>query len=184
MAQIKQVYRACCKLNHDDEVWLYGFSRGAYVVRAVAGLLHYMRSLLSADQNDGTFDEHYKNALEVYLKMQSKDGLVHVGQVRTNHYQDNIVAVLTVFVLIRSTIRSLLILESPQPSSSWVFSIRSRLSTTLISSNSLSTIRSNIYDMHLPLTKTDKPCLRKTYTQTSPRRALLCYIEASFRLGS
>ncbi|EXF74204.1 hypothetical protein CFIO01_06798 [Colletotrichum fioriniae PJ7] len=40
--QIREVYDFCCKemRSEDDEVWLFGFSRGAYVVRAVAALLH------------------------------------------------------------------------------------------------------------------------------------------------
>ncbi|KZL82982.1 peptidoglycan binding domain protein [Colletotrichum incanum] len=39
---IEEVFYYCCTQikSSDDEVWLYGFSRGAYVVRAVAALLH------------------------------------------------------------------------------------------------------------------------------------------------
>ncbi|KAK1991597.1 hypothetical protein LX36DRAFT_663148 [Colletotrichum falcatum] len=39
---IEEVFLYCCTQikSSDDEVWLYGFSRGAYVVRAVAALLH------------------------------------------------------------------------------------------------------------------------------------------------
>ncbi|KAK2035957.1 hypothetical protein LZ31DRAFT_636809 [Colletotrichum somersetense] len=39
---IEEVFYYCCTQikSSDDEVWLYGFSRGAYVVRAVASLLH------------------------------------------------------------------------------------------------------------------------------------------------
>ncbi|OHE92277.1 hypothetical protein CORC01_12446 [Colletotrichum orchidophilum] len=39
--QIKDVFTYCCKeiQSKDDEIWLFGFSRGAYVVRVVAALL-------------------------------------------------------------------------------------------------------------------------------------------------
>ncbi|OBR11669.1 Peptidoglycan binding domain protein [Colletotrichum higginsianum IMI 349063] len=39
---IEEVFYYCCTQikSSEDEVWLYGFSRGAYVVRAVASLLH------------------------------------------------------------------------------------------------------------------------------------------------
>ncbi|KZL71939.1 peptidoglycan binding domain protein [Colletotrichum tofieldiae] len=39
---IEEVFYYCCTQikSSDDEVWMYGFSRGAYVVRAVAALLH------------------------------------------------------------------------------------------------------------------------------------------------
>ncbi|KAF4910515.1 hypotheticall protein [Colletotrichum fructicola] len=40
--QIQEVYAYCCReiKSKDDEVWLFGFSRGAYVVRAVSVLLN------------------------------------------------------------------------------------------------------------------------------------------------
>ncbi|KAH9216224.1 hypothetical protein DL95DRAFT_460511 [Leptodontidium sp. 2 PMI_412] len=68
--QIKQIYELCCvEASHpQDEVWLYGFSRGAYVVRAVAGLLHYLRALTSA--GTPAFDHDYSKALRVYEAMQ------------------------------------------------------------------------------------------------------------------
>ncbi|KAK2010458.1 hypothetical protein LZ32DRAFT_607472 [Colletotrichum eremochloae] len=39
---IEEVFYYCCTQikSSDDEIWLYGFSRGAYVVRVVAALLH------------------------------------------------------------------------------------------------------------------------------------------------
>ncbi|GAW19614.1 hypothetical protein ANO14919_091020 [Xylariales sp. No.14919] len=83
--QIKNVYRECCRLTGpNDEVWLYGFSRGAYVVRAVAGLLHYLRALVSADtvsDADKTFDKDYKEALKVYEKLQKGSNLKGEGNV-------------------------------------------------------------------------------------------------------
>ncbi|KAF2969076.1 hypothetical protein GQX73_g4468 [Xylaria multiplex] len=81
--QIKNVYRECCRLTGpNDEVWLYGFSRGAYVARAVAGLLHHLRALSSADiVNDGdkTFNKDYKEALKVYEKLQKGEKLKGEG---------------------------------------------------------------------------------------------------------
>ncbi|KAK5168339.1 uncharacterized protein LTR77_006908 [Saxophila tyrrhenica] len=49
--QIQEVYESCSRLNGSrDEVWLFGFSRGAYVVRAVAGLLHGYGAIASAGE--------------------------------------------------------------------------------------------------------------------------------------
>ncbi|KAL9624231.1 MAG: hypothetical protein Q9160_001478 [Pyrenula sp. 1 TL-2023] len=61
---IRQLYEKCCELDGKDEVWLYGFSRGAYIARAVAGLLNHLGSLESAGSAD--FQADYKKALEVY----------------------------------------------------------------------------------------------------------------------
>jgi uncharacterized protein (DUF2235 family) len=77
--QILHVYEECCKLQHeDDEVWLYGFSRGAFVVRAVAGMLHYLRAINSA--GTPAFQAHYKEALGVYKAMY-RQGRLGMGQV-------------------------------------------------------------------------------------------------------
>jgi uncharacterized protein (DUF2235 family) len=83
MEQIRSVYRACCRLSSpQDEVWLYGFSRGAWVVQAVAGLLHYIRALSSADlPGDEDFVKEYEQALGIYRKMQKNSKLAS-GQVR------------------------------------------------------------------------------------------------------
>ncbi|KAL5315898.1 hypothetical protein ACEPPN_016772 [Leptodophora sp. 'Broadleaf-Isolate-01'] len=64
--QIMWIYEMCCTKasGPQDEIWLYGFSRGAYVVRAVAGLLHHMRALTSAGTK--AFVEDYSKALRVY----------------------------------------------------------------------------------------------------------------------
>ena len=58
--QIRTVYRHCCELTEHDEVWLYGFSRGAFVVRAVAGLLHCLRAIRSSRDQ---FEKDYKEGI-------------------------------------------------------------------------------------------------------------------------
>lgn len=59
--QIRDVYEACCQLRGEhDEVAFFGFSSGAFVVRAVAGLLHQLGSLTSAGSE--TFAKDYKEA--------------------------------------------------------------------------------------------------------------------------
>lgn len=63
-------------------MWLYGFSRGAYVVRAVAGLLHYIRVLTSADEADAVFNKDDKAAVKVYSAMH-RTGTLGDNQVHT-----------------------------------------------------------------------------------------------------
>ncbi|KAH0282661.1 hypothetical protein KCU62_g9564, partial [Aureobasidium sp. EXF-3399] len=66
-AQIKDTYQLICEhnLERHDELFLFGFSRGAYTVRAVAGLLHWMKipkmSLSSAE-----FERHFSQCLALY----------------------------------------------------------------------------------------------------------------------
>lgn len=75
--QIKAVYQYCCQNlsgRGDDELWLYGFSRGAYVVRAVAGLIHHLRLLKFVSQRE--FDYNYDkavNKLLIHIKNNDKD---------------------------------------------------------------------------------------------------------------
>jgi uncharacterized protein (DUF2235 family) len=79
--QISDIYERCCLLDGpEDEVWFYGFSRGAYVVRAVAGLLHYLRALTSA--GTPAFGADYAQALEVYKAMQ-KSSKLGPGQIHS-----------------------------------------------------------------------------------------------------
>ncbi|KZF26032.1 hypothetical protein L228DRAFT_3439 [Xylona heveae TC161] len=73
LQQIKKIYETCCRLSSEDEVWLFGFSRGAFVVRAVAGLLHYLRAISSAGTPQ--FAEDYKTALKVYATFQKQSKL-------------------------------------------------------------------------------------------------------------
>lgn len=85
--QIREIYERCFLLpgHAEDEVWFYGFSRGAYVVRAVAGLLHYLRSLTSA--GTPAFEADYKQALKLYKAMQ-KNLKLGSGQIH-NYFSAN-----------------------------------------------------------------------------------------------
>jgi len=74
---IRRVYKKCCTLEESDEVWLFGFSRGAYIVRAVAGLLHHIGALLSVEQD---FDSVYPKALQQYVSTDNRREL-GLGQV-------------------------------------------------------------------------------------------------------
>ncbi|KAH0433899.1 hypothetical protein CcaCcLH18_05651 [Colletotrichum camelliae] len=69
-----EVYRTIQEHGWTDD-------RGAYVVRAVAGLLHYIRALTSADASDSSFEADYNAALETYRAMQRQsklgDGQIH-----------------------------------------------------------------------------------------------------------
>ena len=76
--KIKEVYERCCKMDAKDEIWLYGFSRGAYIVRAVAGLLHHIGSLKSAGGSQ--FEKEYSDALKVYSDLKNRSNL-GLGQV-------------------------------------------------------------------------------------------------------
>ncbi|KAK5118354.1 hypothetical protein LTR62_002867 [Meristemomyces frigidus] len=60
--QIQDIYENCCQLTADqDEIWLFGYGRGAYIIRAVAGLLHHCGALLSAGQPE--FARDFKKLL-------------------------------------------------------------------------------------------------------------------------
>lgn len=73
---IRRVYKKCCTLEESDEVWLFGFSRGAYIVRAVAGLLHHIGAL----QSEQDFDYVYPKALQQYVSTENRPEL-GLGQV-------------------------------------------------------------------------------------------------------
>ncbi|KAL8664470.1 MAG: hypothetical protein Q9202_003020 [Teloschistes flavicans] len=61
---IRAIYKKCCTLEESDEVWFFGFSRGAYIVRAVAGLLHHIGALQTVEQD---FDHVYAKAVKEYV---------------------------------------------------------------------------------------------------------------------
>ena len=65
LKQIQDVYEACSQLTGSrDEVWLFGFSRGSFVVRAVADLLNRFQALASAAQPEfgNDFKKLFKEA--------------------------------------------------------------------------------------------------------------------------
>ena len=74
-ALIKRVYQCCCETltEPEDELWLYGYSRGAFVVRAVAGLVHHIQLLKFSSQ--GHFDRNYDTAVEnmEHIKIGDRD---------------------------------------------------------------------------------------------------------------
>ena len=78
---IKEVYQDACKelTSPDDELWLYGFSRGAYVVRAVAGLFHHIHAIAATDLED--FNIAYSESLRLLPSIQGADrrrgGAIH-----------------------------------------------------------------------------------------------------------
>ena len=75
LKQIQDVYESCCKLTGgNDEVWLFGFSRGAFVVRAVAGLLNQFQALTSAGEPE--FAKDFKKILKESDKRSSKASLL------------------------------------------------------------------------------------------------------------
>ena len=61
--QVQSAYEKCSQLTGEqDEVWLFGFGRGAYVARAVAGLLHSVGAAASAGQPE--FAKDFKKVLK------------------------------------------------------------------------------------------------------------------------
>ena len=71
----------CRHFQSGDEIFLFGFSRGAYVVRAVAGMIH-MLGLLPEDQlNIASYGlRAYKQASNNQLKMASEFGKMAGGR--------------------------------------------------------------------------------------------------------
>ncbi|CAD0055019.1 unnamed protein product [Aureobasidium pullulans] len=66
--QIARVYKYCCQniQGPEDELWFYGFSRGSYVVTAIAGLLDRIGALVY----DEYFDKTYETALNLHKAIQ------------------------------------------------------------------------------------------------------------------
>jgi uncharacterized protein (DUF2235 family) len=85
--QIKDVYRMCVEKasQPEDEIFFFGFSRGAFVVKAVANLLAYMR-LPGPSYSEKSFDEVYEHILDLYkdvrLGNDSRKGAIHEYMVR------------------------------------------------------------------------------------------------------
>ena len=80
-AQIKQVYQYCCETltEPEDELWLYGYSRGAFVIRAVAGLVHHIKLRKISNQHD--FDQNYGYAINVLMEHIKTGGRNYQGQI-------------------------------------------------------------------------------------------------------
>lgn len=76
---IRKIYEECSQLDADDEIWLYGFSRGAYIVRAVAGLLHWIWALQSAGSD--RFEAEFSKALRFYVDHKEQRSRSGPGQV-------------------------------------------------------------------------------------------------------
>ena len=75
LKQIQDVYESCCKLvGGNDEVWLFGYSRGAFVVRAVAGLLNQFQALTNPGEPD--FGKDFKKLLRDIDTKASRSSLV------------------------------------------------------------------------------------------------------------
>ncbi|KAL8691021.1 MAG: hypothetical protein Q9224_004268 [Gallowayella concinna] len=77
--QIRAVYEDCCLIPYHpgNEIWLFGFSRGAFVVRAVASLLHHIRVLTSA--GTANYDKALKSALRDYRSLSCDSEHAEVG---------------------------------------------------------------------------------------------------------
>ncbi|KAK5064246.1 hypothetical protein LTR84_000079 [Exophiala bonariae] len=70
--QIKEIVKTICETleKPTDELFLYGFGRGAFIVRAVTGLLHTMRLPKKSDLKN--FDIIYKTGIDC-LKARHED---------------------------------------------------------------------------------------------------------------
>lgn len=64
--QVKTITHEICQIldSPNDELFLYGFSTGGYIVRGVAGMLHHMG--LPKREFMSEFEEVYKNGLSHY----------------------------------------------------------------------------------------------------------------------
>lgn len=70
LKQIQDVYEKCCQLRDDkDEIWLFGFSRGAYVVRAVAGLLHQFVSIPNSVASPRPFPSYLQPEYDTWTQI-------------------------------------------------------------------------------------------------------------------
>ncbi|GAP87641.1 putative ras GTPase [Rosellinia necatrix] len=69
--QVNRIFAFCCQQLSEstDELWLYGFSRGAYVLRVVADLFHQLTTLQIWDERDY---RHKLNLLPPFRDSQHK----------------------------------------------------------------------------------------------------------------
>ncbi|KAI1754447.1 hypothetical protein F4782DRAFT_31474 [Xylaria castorea] len=70
-SQINRVFAFCCQQLSEstDELWLYGFSRGAYVLRVVADLFHQLTTVQTWDEREY---QHKINLLPPFRDSQHK----------------------------------------------------------------------------------------------------------------
>ncbi|KAI0408135.1 hypothetical protein F4802DRAFT_550661 [Xylaria palmicola] len=69
--QVNRVFAFCCQQLREatDELWLYGFSRGAYVLRVVADLFHQLTTIQTWDEREY---EHKVNLLPPFRDSKHK----------------------------------------------------------------------------------------------------------------
>ncbi|KAJ8123708.1 hypothetical protein ONZ43_g402 [Nemania bipapillata] len=69
--QVNRIFAFCCQqLNEStDELWLYGFSRGAYVLRVVADLFHQLTTIQTWDEREY---QHQVNLLPPFRDSRQK----------------------------------------------------------------------------------------------------------------
>jgi len=80
---IRDVYEHCCRKATlpDDEIYMFGYSRGAYVVRAVAGLLHNIQAMTS---DKTCFEKDYQKGLEIFQDLTRDGGPAKPGEASRN----------------------------------------------------------------------------------------------------
>ncbi|KAE8449830.1 hypothetical protein EG329_007307 [Mollisiaceae sp. DMI_Dod_QoI] len=68
--KIRQIYKMCCEVCPSrDEIFMFGYSRGAFILRSVAGLLHHLQAL---KPNLPDFDAQFLQGLRIYRAAQTK----------------------------------------------------------------------------------------------------------------
>ncbi|KAI0540934.1 hypothetical protein GGR58DRAFT_458415 [Xylaria digitata] len=69
--QVNRIFAFCCQQLSEptDELWLYGFSRGAYVLRVVADLFHQLTTIQTWDEREY---QHKLNLLPPFRDSQQK----------------------------------------------------------------------------------------------------------------
>ncbi|KAK3331379.1 hypothetical protein B0H66DRAFT_546420 [Apodospora peruviana] len=87
-ALIGEVYKYCAQncCPSRDEIFLFGFSRGAVLVRAVASLFNYLHTL-KPELPD--FDEHFQAAQKLYKKLTDKNDVLRHQHEKYLHLAQN-----------------------------------------------------------------------------------------------
>ena len=150
LKQIEDVYESCCRLTSpNDEVWFFGFSRGAYVVRAVAGLLHNYGAVASAGQPE--FAKDWKKLLKQAEATQGRSSLA-LSPVSA------VISHLRIWLMqtLRLPPQPLEPPERPREYNSWALLILSKLSTNIHCSTLLLIGQSTTCDMLWLYTRSGK----------------------------